>query len=257
MFAVERQNIICQKIEDKGSVSISELTDLFEVSVETIRRDLLELERQGKLRRIHGGAMSSGGIKREGNRESRISEFAKEKAEVAEIGCSLIEEDDLIAIDCGSTGIKFSEALAKNFKKLTVITNSLDNFEILRQNPGIKIILIGGEYDSKERVFFSHPTEEMIRSYHVSKSFIFPYAVSLHYGISGYGGYMADIQRAYMEIADKIIIMADSDKIEKNAFERLCDTEKAFTYVSDSKVPEIIKSEYAENGIELLTEKKG
>ena len=68
---------------------------------------------------------------------------------------------------------------------------------------------------------------------------------------------MADIQRAYMEIADKIIIMADSDKIEKNAFEKLCDTEKAFTYVSDSKVPEIIKSEYAENGIELLTEKKG
>ena len=76
MFAVERQNIICKKIEDKGSVSISELIELFGVSVETIRRDLLELERQGKLRRIHGGAMSSGVIKKEGNRETRILEFA-------------------------------------------------------------------------------------------------------------------------------------------------------------------------------------
>ncbi len=256
MLAVERHRIICEILDKNGSVSIGELNERFGVSIETIRRDFLELERQGKLRRIHGGAMSISNIKKMGTRLSRISEFADEKAELSEFACALINEGDLIAIDSGSTGIKFSESLIKNFKELTVITNSLDNFEVLKQNPGIKIIMAGGIFDESENTFYGHTTIEMIKSYHVSKCFIFPYAVSLKYGISGYGGYMADIQRAYMSIADKTVILADSDKIEKNAFEKLCDIERSFTYVTDSKVPDLIVLEYNEYGIDLIKEKR-
>lgn len=256
MLAVERHRLICEMLDKNGTVSISELNERLDVSVETIRRDFLELERQGRLRRIHGGAVSLGNIKKMGTRLSRMSEFSEEKAELSEFACSLISEGDLIAIDSGSTGIKFSESLVKNFKELTVITNSLDNFEVLKQNPGIKIILAGGIYDEAENTFYGHTTIEMIKSYHVSKCFIFPYAVSLRYGISGYGGYMADIQRAYIEISDKTIVLADSDKIEKNAFEKLCDIERSFTYVTDSKISDLIVSEYSEYGIDLIKEKR-
>ena len=79
MFAVERQEIICRMLMQKGSVSLSELTGKFAVSVETVRRDLLALEKRGKLHRIHGGAVACTGVKEHKTLSVRMDEYEKEK----------------------------------------------------------------------------------------------------------------------------------------------------------------------------------
>ena len=257
MFAIERQQKICEMLEKDGSVSISGLVHEFNVSLETVRRDLLQLERQGRLRRIHGGAIPLGGIKKEESLSVRLGEYEKEKEELSETALSLINEGDIIAIDCGSTAIKLCEASVRKFDRLTVLTASIDNFNILRRRKNINIILIGGMFDAEENTFFGRASLEMISRYHVLKCFIFPYAVSLKNGISGYGGHLADIQTAYMQIADKTVILADSGKFEKSAFEKLSDMKKSFTYVTDLGLPEVIRAEYTENGIDLLIQEEG
>ncbi len=257
MLAIERQQKICKKLEMNGSVSIGELTHEFDVSVETVRRDLLQLERIGKLCRVHGGAIPIGEMKKEESLSVRLGEYEKEKEELSQTALSLISEKDIIALDCGSTAIKLCEAIVRKFDTLTVITAGIDNFNILRRGKNINIILIGGMFDSKENMFYGRAALEMIKRYHVSKCFIFPAAVSLKNGISGYGEHFADIQEAYINIADKTVILADSGKFEKNAFEKLVDMQKNFTYVTDSGLPEIIQTEYAENGIDLLICEKG
>lgn len=256
MFAIERQQKICEMLEKNGSVSINGLMHEFNVSVETVRRDLLHLERQGRLRRIHGGAIPLGGIKKEEALSVRLGEYEKEKEELSETALSLINEGDIIAVDCGSTAIKLCEAIVRRFDTLTVLTSSIDNFNILRRGRNINVILIGGMFDARENTFYGRTSLEMVRCYHVSKCFIFPYAVSLKNGISGYGGHLADMQEAYMQIADKTVILADSGKFEKSAFEKLEDMKKSFTYVTDSGLPEVIRTEYAENGIDLLIQGK-
>lgn len=257
MFAIERKQAICEMLELNGSVSIGELMRKFDVSVETVRRDLLQLERQGKLRRIHGGAIPHGGIKKEESLAVRIGEFEKEKEELSETAVSLINEDDIIAIDCGSTAIKLCEAIVGQVDSLTVLTASLDNFNILRRNKKINVILIGGLFDEENNAFYGRVSLETVRRYHVAKCFIFPYAISLKHGISGYCGQASYMQEAMMSISDKVIILADSNKFEKSAFEKLSDMEKSFTYVTDSGIPEVIRTEYIENGIDLMVGKKG
>ena len=257
MFAIERKQSICEILELNGSVSIGELMKKFGVSAETVRRDLLQLERQGKLRRIHGGAIPLGGITKEKPLSDRIGEFEKEKEELSETAVSLINDEDIIAIDCGSTAIKLCEAIVRRAGSLTVLTASLDNFNILRQNKKIKVILIGGVFDEGNNLFYGRISIETVRRYHVAKCFIFPYAVSLKNGISGYCDNASYMQEAFMSISDKVIILADSNKFEKSAFEKLSDTEKSFTYVTDSGLPEVIRTEYIENGIDLLTDGKG
>ncbi len=257
MFAIERKQCICEMLEMNGSVSIGELMKKFDVSVETVRRDLLQLERQGKLRRIHGGAIPHGGIKKEESLAVRISEFEKEKEELSQTAVTLINDGDIIAVDCGSTAIKLCEAIVTGIDSLTVLTASLDNFNILRRNPRINVILIGGLFSEEDNVFYGRISLETIKHYHVSKCFIFPYAISLKNGISGYCGHASYMQEAMMSISDKVIILADSNKFEKSAFEKLSDTDKSFTYVTDSKLPEVIRNEYIENGIDLIVEAKG
>lgn len=257
MFAIERQQNICKILDKNGSVSISELIREFNVSAETIRRDLLQLERTGKLRRIHGGAIPLGGIKKRETLSVRLGEYEKEKEELSQTAVSLISEGDIIALDCGSTAIKLCEAIVRKFDSLTIITAGIDNFNILRQAKNINIILIGGNFDPEENMFYGRTSLEMIRRYHVSKCFILPMAVSLKNGIAGYGDEFANMQEAYMEISDKTIILADSGKFEKNAFEKLTDMKKCFTYVTDSGLPDVIREEYKENGIDLLIDDKG
>ena len=140
MFAVERQEIICRILMQKGSVSLGELTQKFAVSVETVRRDLQLLEKRGKLHRIHGGAVACTGVKEQKTLSARMDEYEKEKKELASYACTLVKEGDFIAVDGGSTALQFCCALAESFSSLTVIVHSTDAFDMLKQNNGFRCV---------------------------------------------------------------------------------------------------------------------
>ena len=252
MFADERQKIIQEIVKKNGAVTISKLVSEFGVSTETARRDLLAMEKAGLLRRVHGGAVSNGGIMPVMSLDRRNHSFSEEKMQIAKAAADLVEEGDIIGIDAGSTATPFAKELARRFSSLTVVTYSRDVFDALSENRGIKVILTGGEYNGDERYFGGPIAINALDTLYMKKAFIIPMAVSLEYGISGFSKDFSVLSSKMAEHADEVIILADSSKFEKRALYKRSETKNDYTYVTDGDLSEEIKSLYAENGIEIV-----
>lgn len=254
MFANERQNKICKFLEKFGAVRTGELVKEFGVSIETIRRDLLELENNGKLHRVHGGAVNHGEMREFHSRTKRNEENSIEKNLLGKIASQFVTPGDTIAVDTGSTAIAFAENI-KHIPDITVITHSADVFEILKSNKNTRIILTGGEFSADENSFFGHITLEIYKNFHVNKSFIFPSAVSLGCGICDFIDEYLEIQKVLITICDKVFILADSSKYEKNALFRLNEMKTEYTYITDPSLPQSLEALYKENNYNIITSK--
>ena len=144
MFAKERQDKIYLMIQKKGAVTTSNLVECFGVSIETIRRDLLSMEQKGQLVRVHGGAVRKNDMNPFLDLQQRNKEYSEQKRELSLKAAEFVCDGDIIGIDAGSTVISFTEVLKEKFSKLTVVTHSLDVFEILRDHENFSVILCGG-----------------------------------------------------------------------------------------------------------------
>jgi|LSQX01.3.fsa_nt_gb DeoR/GlpR family transcriptional regulator of sugar metabolism len=252
MLANERHSIIVECVNSKGAVTVSELTNILDISTETLRRDLIFLEKQNQLRRVHGGAVALTSTKRFSSLSQRLNENVKQKRQLSQIAAGLISEGDVIAIDSGSTASEFVPVIKNRFKNLTVITHSVSVFEQLKDKEGFKLILIGGEYLHSENVFYGTLATETIKKLHASTCFIFPSAISLKYGVADYVSEVIPIQKSYMNISNRVVIMADSSKFEKTALLRLCDTNSNYTFVTSDDLDENVYTLYLNNKIKLL-----
>ena len=163
MFANERRNKILELLSRRSSVTVTELTGLFQVSLETIRRDLEYLEQQGALKRVHGGALSMNRMQSYTGLSERSTEHQPEKRQIARAALSHIHEGERIALDAGSTTSELAHLLCDSFQELTIVTASLPIFEILSEKPGFQVILTGGFYLPGEKAFYGHLALDTIR----------------------------------------------------------------------------------------------
>lgn len=253
LFAKERQDKIIQMLSMKGSVATTELIEEFRVSIETVRRDLLELERQGLLQRVHGGAVAVGEMKAYESLPQRLEENREAKDRLCETGAGLVAEGEILYVDCGSTAVHFAKALACRFERLTVVTHSMEVFEILTQKEGFQVVLCAGHYKKAERAFYGQLALNMLRSVHVQKAFLFPAAVSLQSGVGDFDEELLQMQHQIMNCTDKVYFLADSEKFEKRAFLKLCDMSAKHIYVTDSGLSSNFKQLYEEKQFHVIT----
>ncbi len=251
MFAKEREEKILELVDKNSAVTTSELVELFGVSVETIRKDLLSMEKQGLLSRVHGGAMKPVGMGSYLPLDERVCERSSEKHALAEVAIGFIEEDDTIAIDAGSTALIFAEVLAAKFEKLTIVTYCLDVFNVLIKKIGFDVILVGGDFLRTENSFSGGIALDVLKNIRVNKSFICPSAISRSYGISDFQRDLAPLQKKLISIADKVIILADSGKFEKHALLKISDMNKGFTYITDNSLSDELYHLYNEEGYKV------
>ena len=253
MLANRRHEIILGLLRSEGAVTVSHLVKEFDVSLETVRRDLLLLEKAGFLRRVHGGAVTLGEMKPSKPLQSRQQDFTEEKDQLCQIAADLVCEGDYIAIGTGSTPEHFAQVLKKRFRKLTVVTYSYNVFEVLSDMPEYDLVLLGGQYMPEEQCFFGQLTMDALQELRVMKSFVFPSAVSLEYGISGYASNLYPLQRQLLNCCDQAYILADSSKWEKTGLYKLADMEKAYTYITDCRIPAQLLELYRQNEITIYT----
>lgn len=256
MIADERFSFILERLKSQRAVTVSELTSLLRVSAETIRRDLMFLEKQNRLQRVHGGAVNANMSKTYPSLPQRQSENIRQKREAAQAAIGLIREGDSIVIDTGSTAYEFVSVLKTRIRKLTVVTHSVRVFEELRSEPEIRLILIGGEYLSREDCFYGAAAIDAIQKLHVSLCFIFPSAVSLKYGVADYVTELVPIQKSYIEISNRAVILADSSKFEKTALLKICDTDNRCIFVTSADLEDSVYQLYKENDIRLYRDKE-
>lgn len=128
MFAKGRQDLIYEMILKNNTVTVASLVEKFAVSIETVRRDLLEMEKAGMLTRVHGGAVAKTGMNGFSALATRNTEHSEQKKALSLKACQFINEGDIIAVDAGSTATFFADALKQCFKKLTVLMNTIIPF---------------------------------------------------------------------------------------------------------------------------------
>lgn len=254
MFAKERHDKIFTILQQNGAVTTIDLMKTFQVSIETIRRDLLYMEQNMLLKRVHGGAVAITEMMSFHNLDYRVEENSDLKRALAQNAMQFIKEGDIICIDAGSTAITFSEVLKEHFSELTVITYSSDVFEILGKHKNFSVILCGGHFNKAENAFYGDLTLEQLGRLHMQKAFLCPAGVSLKFGICEFQQDFAQIQKKIIECSDSIYILADSSKFEQKALLKVSDMKPEFTYITDDQLSPDLKKIYRENQLNIITE---
>ena len=238
MFADERRSEIVQLVSDGQTVTVGQLMERYQVSIETIRRDLAHLEQLGLLKRVHGGAVSM---------QHRMLQFEKlsernnrnceEKIEAATAAVGQIQEGDHILLDSGSTAGEVAMLLCERFQSLTVITHSFAVMQILAQQEGFHLIQIGGAFLRSEQAFYGYQAEDMLKGLHAQKAILCPGALSLRQGLGDYIPELVPIQRILTQSAEEVIAVADSSKLDQMGAYQICPLSPLITIATDRKAP--------------------
>lgn len=254
MLANDRHNKILEMLERDGSVRNSKLVTIFEVSLETVRRDLDFLEKQGLLQKVHGGAILNSKNKENANQTYIVRETKniEEKREIATLALKFINENETIALNSSTTSIEIARLIKDKFTSLTVVTNSLRIAEELADKKGINLILAGGIYNKNEFAFLGEITERFLNEFIVDKAFVSVGGISLKRGITDFLIDEVIVERKMIKIAEEAIILADSSKIGSNSLIKVCDTEEVDFIITDSKFKDEDKEIYLQNGIKII-----
>ncbi|WP_010274184.1 DeoR/GlpR family DNA-binding transcription regulator [Paenibacillus senegalensis] len=234
MLVAERLDKIVALVNEKGSIRVTELSKLCEVTEETIRRDLDRLEREGKLQRSHGGAVSI----KEQNRETpyfiREVMNTEEKRQIAEAAIRLIEPGERILLDASTTAWYMASILPDI--PLTVLTNSIRVATELSMKEKIEVVSTGGTLASRSMSFVGPLAESSLEVYHVDKLFLSAKGVHLTRGISESTELQARIKQKMIQAAERVILLADSSKFGIQAFTRVALLEEVDEVVTDRNI---------------------
>lgn len=238
----ERKQTILAQLATQGKVQVQTLAQLFQVSTETIRRDLDRLEKEGELRKVYGGAVRvrSGMIEAPFQKRSQLQ--VQEKQAIAAAATSLIEDGETIMLDNGTTTLEIMRQL-QHRSLITVITNSVPILTIALESFTGKIIFAGGEINTAVQAATGPGAHEILDQFKVNKAFISAGGVSFTDGITDYVLEEALISRKMMERAEEAILVADHTKFGRSTFARIAPADHISMVITDSSCP----TEWIEN----------
>ena len=213
----QRQEMILDQLRSRSFLGIQDLCELLGVSEATARRDLVELESKGLLRRTHGGAVPAHQVTMDFTKTERLTRHAVEKQAIAQAAAAMVKDNDVVFLDAGTTTLKVAQALSQR-QSLTFITNSVDICNFLTAARVEKLYVVGGAYNTLTHGFAGALAAESIRKFTVDKVFLSVGAVDIdRRTICIALPELSMPQRAMMEIAQKTIVVADHSKFERSA----------------------------------------
>lgn len=251
MFAHERYEIILELLYRNKVVKAAELAERFKVSIETIRRDLEYLEKQGNLQRVYGGAALNKHIGVEIEYSSRETRNLDEKKEIGKKAAELIENGDTVILDLGTTCLEVARNL-RNRENLTVITNSIKIATELVDVIGIRVFLMGGLIRGKELASSGFLTENGLKQFNVDKAIISVGGITIDNGITDYHVEEAQARKVMIDAAEQVIAVTDYSKFGSRAFIKVCDLNSIDTIVTDWQTPMGIIKNYENEGMNMI-----
>ncbi|WP_133649992.1 DeoR/GlpR family DNA-binding transcription regulator [Paraburkholderia flava] len=211
------------------------MTDL-DVSRETVRRDLLDLEALGELRRVHGGAVRPGD---EAPIAERAHTHVKSKTAIVKAATGLIASGQTLFIDAGTTTALLAEELAK-LANLTIVTNSIDVALKLRgSSEPNEVILLGGSISDRSFATTGATTILDIRRYRADVALLSPVGIDLRSGATNFDHEETEVARAMVDSAEKVVILADHSKIGQRSRISYCPIERIDVLITNSKAVDV------------------
>ena len=238
-----RHKVILQELDQTGVVSVKNLKELLNVTDMTIRRDLIDLEKQLLLIRVHGGAHKK--VKDSLNEASHSEKTMlniEEKKLIAKKCADLIAEGDTVFIGSGTTTDFIGDYLEG--KNISIVTNSLPIFEKLKDYPNFDLILIGGRYRVKTQTFVGQFANKLLREIKVSKAFI---------GVNGIDGHNVTTANEEEGNGNAIIlnnaiekyIVADNSKFDSYSFYSFYRLDNIDAIVTDDHISPKVRAKYS------------
>lgn len=252
MLPIQRREKILGLLKEDGAAKVISLATLFKVTEATIRQDLEKLEKEGLISRDHGGAYLR-------NIEDQVRTFSlahqhenvDKKERIAAKCVELIENGDTIILDSGSTTTEIAQRI-KGIKNLTVITNALNIALLLGAEPGIEVIMTGGEFKPPTLSLTGQKAADFFKGINVQKLFLATAGVSLKAGLTYPSISDIVVKKAMVDAAEVTYLVADSTKIGRTSFASLGAMSLIDFLVTDAEIEEGHKNVFRDHEIEII-----
>ena len=249
MLAAERKNLILEKLQDEKRVVVSELSELFDVSEETIRRDLDKLDKMGLATKTYGGAVLVENSNTEMPFKVRRKKNTQGKRVIADIIAGLISDGDHIIMDPSTTAIFIVKALSDK-KRLTIVTNSIEVLVELADVSGWDIISTGGNLRENSLALVGPKAVESISTFNADKVIMSCKGIDMEKGITDANEMFSQVKKAMIRSAKQRILAVDYTKFEKVAFSQICEVDDIDMVVTDVRPSDEWMDYFKDKGID-------
>ncbi len=246
----ERINKITELLAKRGYMSVLELAEVMNVSDMTIRRDLEKLDKEGLIRRTHGGAYIELSML-EVDYHIRETVYLPEKEAIGRKAYTLIQPGESIFIDAGST-TSFLASSIDDTKKLTVVTHSIVVSQALMNKHNVDTIMLGGKLHSATQSLIGPLTEEGLKKFKYTKAFLGTSGINLSEGLTISTIDEVPIKRQAALNSKRVILLADSTKFNKDVLAVFLRIDEIDTIITDWHLKETDRKILEEKGIEVL-----
>jgi len=251
MFAEERKLKIIDLLNQNKKVTVAELVRLFNVSSATIRSDLRELNERGRLIRTHGGAIIEIGAGFEQDTEQKRDLNLAAKQQIAQLAIDLINDGDTIIFDTGTTTVELAKLLNQR-RRIKAVTNDFEIARVLEDMNSISVVMLGGEIRKNFHCTVGAAGIEMLAQLTVDKAFMGTNSLSIAKGASTPNIQQAEIKKAMIASAQKVILMCSNRKLGRDSFAHFASLDQIDALVIE-KIDVNEKVEFEERGVEVLT----
>jgi len=253
LTTAQRLATIIELISRKGSISIKELEEIFNVSRMTIHRDLARLEKEGILRRVKGGAILSRSTSAELTFSLREERNREKKLLIGNRATNLVEDGTAIAVDASTTALHFVRCLKRRqFSNLIVVTTGIKTALELIGEHGIQVILCGGLVREISLSLVGKLASLALKNFHCVKAFISGEGLTFENGVTASNVLEVESKQELMESASERVLLLDSSKFGKTAFVTIAPVESFNIIITDAGIPDSFKRGIVERGVELL-----
>ena len=245
MYAPERHHAILAESRTAGRVEVTALATTLAVTPETIRRDLSVLERQGLLRRVHGGAVAIETLGIEpgiADKESRNAAEKKRIARAAVRQLAELPEQATILLDAGTTTVRLAELLPTD-RELTVVTNGLPIATVLSTRPNITLHLVGGLMRGRTLASVGPWAERVLSELHADILFLGANGITPDRGVTTPDLAEASIKRAFVRAARRVVVLADHSKVGRSDLAKVVDLDDVDLLLTDDALDPDLRAE--------------
>ena len=253
MFLEERQEAILNLLSRDGKVRVKDLSEMFKVTEDCIRKDLGALEKQGKLKRTYGGAV----VRRENLHMLEVSKHrntdVEAKRRIAQAAVKLIHEKDMVFLDISTSNLAIAELLVKTDREMTVVTNMIDILVVLARNPKIRLVFAGGKINKSRDGFWGGMTLDFISRLKPDIAFVGAVGVDVkENSVSTYDIEDGINKAAIVRVSKRAYVVAEARKLSSDGNYNYTSLDTLSGLITDSKPAEDISNAAEDYGVEII-----
>ena len=251
MFVEERLEQFLNLLGAHGSMTVEQAVELTGVSADTVRRDFNRLAERGLVVRTHGGIVHRDTVAPDSPIRERRVQNAAQKALIARAAASMVVDHETIALDAGTTTVGMIEHLTR-LQNLTVITYSLDLAGEVVRRANMTAVILGGMIRESTLSVVGPEAIAMVKSFHANTLFLAANGLSEEHGLLTPNRMEAEVKRALIDSADRVVLLLDSSKIGRRALVSFAPVDAVSTLVTDAGADEEFCDRIRARGIEVV-----